>query len=162
MGLKAGRVPTRTAQNNLPAPDNQRTRWKLSAASTTAISFDTPWKEKLPEQEFYVLREVVRGQFRLFQQWVADKVLPAIAGGVSGKEFAEELALRAGRGGRLNYEAFVGLGQDGLTACLNSWLQLEEQSQLVPEQVQQFVRELFSRAATQDRRSKASFRLKKI
>ncbi len=111
-----------------------------------------PWKEKLPEQD--LVYEKWCGQFRLFQQWVADKVLPAIAGGVSGKKFAEELALRAGRGGRLNYEAFVGLGQDGLTACLNSWLQLEEQSQLVPEQVQQFVRELFSRAATQDRKSR--------
>jgi hypothetical protein len=101
-----------------------------------------PWKEQLPERD--LVYEQWCWQFRLFQQWVADKVLSAVARGVSGQKFAEELALRAGQGGRLNYEAFVGLGQDGLTACLNLSLRQREQSQLASEQVERFVSEFLN------------------
>lgn len=110
-----------------------------------------PWKEKLPEHDL-VYEQWCR-RFRLFQQWVADRVLAAMVGGVSGQKFAEELALRVGRGGRLNYEALAGLGRDGLTACLNSWRQPGTQSRVAPEQVQQFVKEFFSWAETQDPKS---------
>ena len=62
----------------------------------------------------------------------------------SGHNFAEELALRSGPGGRNNYNALAGLGRDGLTACLNSSRQPGAQSSLPPEQIQRFVREFFS------------------
>jgi hypothetical protein len=88
----------------------------------------------------------------LFQQWVADRVLSAVGGGVSGRKLAEELALRAGQGGRNNYDALAGLGQDGLTACLNSWRQQGKESQLASEQVQRFVKEFFNWVETQDRK----------
>jgi hypothetical protein len=108
-----------------------------------------PWKGKLPEHD--LVYEQWCWRFRLFQRWVADRVLSAVAAGVSGQKFAEELSVRAGQGGRNNYDALAGLGQDGLTACLNSWPQQGEQSQLVSEQVQRFVKEFFSWVATQDR-----------
>jgi hypothetical protein len=108
-----------------------------------------PWKEKLPERD--LVYEQWCWRFRVFQQWVADRTQSAVAGGLSGQAFAEELALRTGQGGRINYEALAGLGPDGLTACLNSWPQQGEQSQLASEQVQRFVKEFFSWVATQDR-----------
>ncbi len=78
-----------------------------------------PWKEKLPERD--LVYDQWCSQFRLFQQWVVARVLSAVRGGLSGEKFAEELALRRGLGGRLNYQALAGLGQDGLAACLKSW-----------------------------------------
>src|SRR5713226_4571649 len=48
-----------------------------------------PWKEKLPERD--LVYEQWCWRFRLFQQWVADVVLTAIDGGVSGRKLAEEL-----------------------------------------------------------------------
>jgi hypothetical protein len=111
-----------------------------------------PWKEKLPERDLVYQQWCWR--FRLFQQWVVDKILPPVGRGISGQAFAEELTVRAGQGGRNNYDALAGLGQDGLTACLNSWQQQGEQSQLASEQIQRFVSEFFSWAATQDRKSR--------
>jgi hypothetical protein len=110
------------------------------------------WKEKLPEHD--LVYEKWCWQFRLFQRWVADRVLSAVAAGVSGQKFAEELALRADQGGRKNYEALAGLGQDGLTACLNSWRPQGTQPQLASEQVRRFVKEFFNWAEIQDRKSK--------
>jgi hypothetical protein len=112
-----------------------------------------PWKEKLPERD--LVYEQWCWRFHFFQQWVADKVLPAVAGGVSGQKFAEDLALRAGQGGRNNYNALAALGQDGLAACLNSWRQQRGQSQLACEQIRRFAKEFFSRSEIQDADSKA-------
>jgi hypothetical protein len=109
-----------------------------------------PWKEKLPERD--LVYDQWCSRFRLFQQWVADRVRSAVAASVTGQKFAEELARRAGQGGRINYDALVGLGQDGLTACLNSWLQMREQSHMTLEHVQRFVGEFFSWIETQDRK----------
>jgi len=78
-----------------------------------------PWKENLQE------RDAVYGgwcsRFHMFQQWVADIILSGIGRGLSGEKFAEELALRRGQGGRINYQDLAGLGKEGLAACLNSW-----------------------------------------
>jgi hypothetical protein len=101
-----------------------------------------PWKEKLPERD--LVYEQWCWRFRLFQRWAADRFLSALGGGVSGQKFAEELAVRAGQGGRNNYEALAGLGQNGLTACLNSWRPQGEESQLASDQVLRFVKEFFS------------------
>lgn len=101
-----------------------------------------PWKEKLPEQD--LVYEQWCWQFRCFQQWVAGRVLPPIGEGESGQEFAAGLALRSGRGGRNNYDALAGLGQAGLTACLNSWRPLGAQTAVASAQVHRFVREFFS------------------
>ncbi len=109
-----------------------------------------PWKEKLPEHDLVYEQRCWR--FRIFQQWVADRVLAAADRDVSGRELAEELVLRTRQGGRINYEALAGLGRDGLTACLNSWRPQGGQSQLAAEQVQRFVKEFFSWAETQDRK----------
>lgn len=100
------------------------------------------WKEKLPERD--VVYEQWCERFRLFQQWVAERVLPALNGSVSGQKFAEELALRAGQGGQNNYEALAGLGTDGLTACLNSWRPHGKESPGTSDQAQRFVKEFFS------------------
>jgi hypothetical protein len=101
-----------------------------------------PWKQQLPEHD--LVYELWCWQFLRFQQSVADKVLAAVGSGVSGRKFAEELAVRGGQGGRNNYDALAGLGQDGLTACLNSWRPHGEQSQLASEQLQRFIKEFFS------------------
>ena len=111
-----------------------------------------PWKERLPEHD--LVYEQWCWQFRSFQQWVADRILSAVARGVSGQKLADELALRTGQGGRNNHDALAGLGRDGLTACLNSWPQQGKESQLASEQVQQFVGEFFSWVETQDRKPK--------
>jgi hypothetical protein len=111
-----------------------------------------PWKENLPEHD--LVYEQWCWRFRLFQRWVADRVLSAVAAGVSGKKFAEELAVRAGRGGRNNYDALAGLGHDGLSACLNSWRRQGTQSQLASDQVQRFVKEFFNWVEIQNRKSK--------
>jgi hypothetical protein len=100
------------------------------------------WKEKLPERD--LVYEQWCWRFRFFQQWVVDRMVSAVGGGVSGRMLAEELALRAGQGGRINYDALAGLGEGGLTACLNSYRPQGKQSQLASEQVQRFVRDFFS------------------
>jgi hypothetical protein len=102
-----------------------------------------PWKEELPERD--LVYEQWLSRFRLFQQWAVGRVLSAVGRGVSGQAFAEELALRAGQGGRINHEALVSLGEEGLTACLNSWLgQGSSQPwELSSEQVRRFVKEFF-------------------
>jgi hypothetical protein len=110
------------------------------------------WKEKLPERD--LVYEQWCWRFQLFQQWVADKVLPAIDGRASGTKFAEGLAMRAGQGGRHNYEALAGLGRDGLTACLNSRRPQGKQSPWTSEQVQRFVKEFFSWVEPRDRKPK--------
>ena len=101
-----------------------------------------PWKEKLPKQD--LVYEQWCWQFRFFQQWVAGRVLPAIREGESGKRFAEQLALRSGRGGRNNYDALAGLGPAGLTACLKSRRPLGAQSPKASAKVHRFAREFFS------------------
>jgi hypothetical protein len=111
-----------------------------------------PWKEKLPERD--LVYEQWCSRFRLFQQWAADRFLSALGGGASGQKFAEELAVRAGQGGQNNYEALAGLGQNGLTACLNSWRPQGEESQLASDQVQRFVKEFFSWVEIRNRKSK--------
>jgi hypothetical protein len=111
-----------------------------------------PWKEKLPEHD--LVYEQWCWRFRLFQRWVADRVLSAVAAGVSGQKYAEELAVRTGQGGRNNYHALEGLGQDGLTACLNSWRQQGTQSQLASDLVQRFVKEFFNWVEIRERKSK--------
>ena len=108
------------------------------------------WKEHLPERD--LVYEQWCWQFRFFQQWVADKMLPAAGESGPRWELAEELALRAGHGGRLNYEALAGLGRDGLIACLNSRRQEGKQSPWTSEKVQRLANEFFSWKETQDRK----------
>ena len=101
-----------------------------------------PWKEQLPERDLVYEQWVSR--FHFFQQGVAGRVLSAVSEGLSGQKFAEELALRRGHGGRMNYEALSGLGQDGLAACLNSWRSQRIEPPLSATQVKRFVREFFN------------------
>jgi hypothetical protein len=110
------------------------------------------WKEELPQRD--LVYEQWCWRFRFFQQWAADKVLPAIDGRASGQKFAEELALRTGQGGRFNYEALAGLGKDGLMACLNSWRPQGKQSPWTSERVERFVKEFFSWVEPRSRKPK--------
>jgi hypothetical protein len=105
-----------------------------------------PWKEKLSERD--LVYEQWCWRFRFFQQWVADLILSAVKRGLSGEKFAEELAHGRGQGGRNNYRALAGLGQDGLVACLNSWPSQRTAPPLLATQVKRFVREFFNRMAT--------------
>jgi len=109
-----------------------------------------PWKEKLPERD--LVYEQWCWRFDFFQQWVAGRVLSAVAGGVSGQRFAEDLALRSGQGGRNNYDALAGLGGHGLAACVNSWGYPKARSEPAPQQVERFIREFFNWAETQHRK----------
>lgn len=111
-----------------------------------------PWKEKLPERD--LVCEQWCWRFRLFQQWVADTILPQLGGGVSGQTFAEELALSLGQGGRINYRALAALGKDGLLECLNSWQSQGTEPRLASAQVKRFVKDFFNGVETQDRKSK--------
>jgi hypothetical protein len=126
---------------------------KVETVRSTYNSFKLrhPWKEKLPEHD--LVYEQWCWRFRLFQQWVAGRVLSALAGGVSGQKFAEELALRAGQGGRNNYDALAGLGRDGLTACLKSRPEQGTQSPWTSEQIQRFVGEFFNWGEAQNGKS---------
>jgi len=135
---------------------NPRTREFADKVETVRSIYNSfklrhPWKEKLPERDS--VYEQWCWRFRLFQQWVADKILPSVGRGVSGQAFAEELALRSGQGGRINYEALAGLGQDGLAACLNSWQPQRTEPRLASAQVKRFVKEFFNWVENQDRKS---------
>jgi len=130
-------------------PKPQEFADKVEGVRTTYNKFKLrhPWKEKLPKQD--LVYEMWCGRFRFFQQWVVDKVLRALAEGASGQSFAEELALRLGPGGRVNYEALASLGPAGFTACLNSWQGQPEPRPALAE-IGRFVREFFSWEHRQD------------
>ncbi len=105
-----------------------------------------PWKEKLPERD--LVYEQWCWRFQFFQQWVVDIILSAIKRGLSGEKFAEELAHGRGQGGRNNYRALAGLGQDGLAACLKSCRSQRTAPPLLAAQVKRFVRKFFNRMET--------------
>lgn len=104
-----------------------------------------PWKEALPQRD--PVYEQWCWRFRLFQQWVADKILSEIRRGLSGEKFAEELALRRGKGGRINYQTLAGLGPEGLAAALNSWRSQSTEPPLSAAEVKKFVSEFFQKSA---------------